>query len=166
MSAEPGKGLIGRQRRGTRPAAAIFAAIALALPVGGCGDDGASATDSEKAADAESLNAALGQELTAARAYAHGDSLLRGPLRTVGREFRAQAQEHADAITKAIRGLGSEAEAQPGELDYSEVRSQADFLAFAYGLENVALTGYLEAIPQLETPAPRVLAAALAANHA
>jgi bacterioferritin (cytochrome b1) len=166
VSAEPGKGLIGRQRRGGCRAVAVFAAVALALAVGGCGDDGASATDSEKAADAEILNAALDQELTAARAYAHGDELLRGPFRTVGREFRAQAQEHADAITKAIRGLGGEMEAEPGELDYSEVRSQADFLAFAYGLENVALTSYLEATPQLETPGPRVLAAALAASHA
>jgi bacterioferritin (cytochrome b1) len=166
VSAEPGKSLIGRQRRGTRRAVVVFAAVALALLAGGCGDDGASATDSEKAADAEILNAALSQELTAARAYAHGDELLRGPLRTVGREFRAQAQEHADAITKAIRGLGGEMEAEPGELDYSEVRSQADFLDFAYGLENVALADYLEATPKLETPGPRVLAAALAASHA
>ncbi len=159
-------GTVSRQRRGIRRVLAVLAAVALlALPIA-CGGGGGAATDSEKAADVEVLDAALAQELTAAEAYAHGGSLLRGPFAAVGREFRAQAQEHVDAITKAIRGLGGKAEAEPSELDYSGVKSQADFLAFAYGLENAALATYLDAAPRLETPAPRSLAASLASSHA
>lgn len=155
-----------RRRRGPRRAV-VLSLIALAALAAGCGRPGGGATtDAEKAADVEILNAALAQELTAAEAYGRGLPLLRGPLVAVGREFRAQAQEHADAIVKAIRGLGGATAAEPGEVDYSDVKGQAGFLALAYGLENAALAAYLEAAPRLQTAAPRTLAAALAASHA
>jgi rubrerythrin len=168
MGAKLGTMFVVRRRRcGARRAVAIFsAAVLLALAAVGCGDGDDAASDSEKAADVEILNAALAQELTAAEAYARGLPLLRGPLRAVGRGFRAQAQEHVNAITKAIRGLGGETDAEPGELDYSKVGSQTDFLDLAYGFENAALAAYLEAAPRLETSAPRTLAASLAASHA
>jgi len=153
-------------RRGTCRAAAVVAVLALASFAGaGCGGDDA-ATDSEKAADAEILNAVLAQELTAVDAYTRGLPLLRGRFLAVGREFHAQGQEHVDAITKAIRGLGGETEAEASELDNPDLKSQDDFLAFAYELENAALLSYLEAAPRLATPAPRSFATSLAANHA
>lgn len=165
MGAESGTHDNSRRRRGIRRAVAVLAAVALATLATGCGDDG-DPSESEKAADVEILNAALAQELTAAGAYARGLPLLRGPFAAVGREFRAQAQEHVNAIVKAIRGLGGETEAEAGELDYSGVESQADFLTLVYGLENAALAAYLEAAPRLVTEAPRTLAASLAAGHA
>jgi bacterioferritin (cytochrome b1) len=143
---------------------ATLGAIALLVLAAGCGGD--SPSDSEKAADVEILNAALAWELTIAAAYERGLPLLRGSNAGVGRALRAQAQEHADAITRSIRGLGGESEPEPDELDYSEVKGQADLLALAYELENAALAAYLEAAPRLETAAPRTLAAALAASHA
>lgn len=153
------------RRRGIGRAVVVLAALALATLAAGCGD-GDKPSDGEKAADVEVLNAALAQELTAANAYAHGLPLLGGPYVAVGREFRAQAQEHVDALTKAIRGLGGETDAEAGELDYSDVKGEDDFLTLAYGLENAALSVYLEAAPRLATEAPRTLAASLAASHA
>lgn len=137
--------------------------MALAALAPGCGGGPGEA---EKAADVEILDAALARELTAARAYARGLPLLRGRLVAVGRELRAHAQEHADAIAKAIRGLGGRSEAAPEEIDFAGVEGQAGFLTLAYELENAALAAYLEAAPRLATEAPRTLAAALAASHA
>jgi hypothetical protein len=149
------------QRSGTRRAAVLV--VLAAMLVAGCGDG---ASDSEKDFDLESLNAALAQELAAVDAYTRGLPLLHGRLYAVGREFRAQEREYVDAITKVIRGLGGEVDAEPTELDFSEVKSQADFLSLVYGLENAALDSDVDASPQLYTVAPRILAASLAAGHA
>lgn len=154
------------RRRGFGRAVCLFLAV-FALAATGCGKSGQGAkTDPEKGSDAELLNAALARELTALDAYTRGLPLLKGSLAAVGREFRAHEQEYANAITKAIRGLGGETEAEREELDFSEVASRADFLALVYELENAALATYLDAAPRLFTEAPRTLAASLAAGHA
>jgi rubrerythrin len=154
------------RRRGVRRAVLLLLAF-LALAALGCGKSGQGAeTDPEKGADAELLNAALAQELTALDAYTQGIPLLKGPLGAVGRQFRAHEQEYANAIVKAIRGLGGEMEGKPADLDFSEVKTQADFLTLAYELESAALAAYLDVAPQLFTAAPRTLAASLAAAHA
>ena len=154
------------RRRGTRRAVLLLLAF-LALAPLGCGKSGQGAeTDPEKGSDAELLNEALAQELTALDAYTHGLPLLKGPLHAVGRRFRAHEQEYANAITKAIRGLGGELDAEPTDLDLSEVKTQADFLVLAYELEGAALTASLDAAPRLFTAAPRTLAASLATGHA
>ena len=143
---------------------AVAAASFLAV---GCGNSGRGAeTDPEKASDAAILNAALAQELTVFRAYGRGLPLLRGRLRAAGREFRAQEQEYVDALTKAIRGVGGETDAEAGELDFSRTKGQAGFLALVYELESSALASDIEAVPRLFTAAPRTLAASLAAGHA
>lgn len=152
------------RRRGAARVAAFLAVAALATLAAGCGQE-ERASDEEKAADVAILNAALARELTVASAYARGEHLLRGPYRSAGREFRAQAQEHADALTKAIRGLGGEKDAEQEEVDFTGVASQSDFLGLVYGLENAALAAYLEAAPSLATEAPRTLAASIATSH-
>ncbi len=150
-----------------RTAAVLALCAATTLLACGCGKSGHGArTDPEKASDAAILNAALSQELTAVDAYARGRSLLRGRFRAVGREFRAQEQEYVDALTKAIRGVGGETDAEAGELDFAGVEGQAEFLALAYELESAALSSDLGAAPRLNTAAPRGLAASLAAGHA
>lgn len=152
-------------RRGFGRAAVI--AVALAVAASGCGDSGHGAeTDPEKGSDAAILNASLSRELTILSAYAHGRSLLRGAQRAVGRQLYAQEQEYVDAVTKAIRGLGGDTEAEAEELDFSQVKSQADFLGLAYELEGAALDSYVDKAAQLYTAAPRTLDAALAAGHA
>jgi Ferritin-like domain len=153
-------------RRGFGRAAAVIA-IALAIGAAGCGDSGHGAeTDPEKGADAAILNAALTRELTILSAYKQGRPLLRGAERPLLRRLYAQEGEYVDALTKAIRGLGGDTEAEAEELDFGQVKSQADVLRLAYELESAALDYYVDSAAQLYTAAPRTLDAALAAGHA
>jgi hypothetical protein len=157
---------VSRWRRGFGRVA-VFLVAAAALFAGGCGHKGhGAATDSEKAADVEILNVVLAQELTAVSAYERALPLMHGPMLAVGREFRGQDQAHVDALTKAIRGLGGETEAEASELEPPGPRTQADALVLAYEGENAALTAVMDAVPHLQATAPRGLAAALAADHA
>lgn len=132
--------------------------------VAGCGDDGPS--EDEKEFDLESLNAGLAQEMTMAEAYRLGLPHVHGSFQPVWRQLRAREQEYVDAATKAIRGLGGEVDAEPSELDLTEVKTQADYLTLAYELENAAVGFYIDNAPSLYTAAPRILASSLAAGHA
>lgn len=154
------------ERRGRCRAALLFLAL-LALLAPGCGKSGQGAeTNPEKGSDAELLNAALAQELTLLHAYTEASPLLEASFRPVGRQLRAHEQEYANAITKALRGLGGETEAEANEVDLTKLASEDEFLTLAYELENAAFVAYLDAAPRLFTDAPRTLAAALAAAHA
>jgi hypothetical protein len=158
---------LGRQRRGVCRAAVYFSACSLAILAAGCGSSGDGApAESEKAADAAVLDEALAQELTTVAAYRRGLALLHGPTLAVAAEFRGQDQAHVDALTKAIRGLGAEVEAEASELEAAGPRSRVDALVLAYEEENAALAQALDAAPSLRTPAPRTLVTALAASHA
>jgi rubrerythrin len=157
---------LSRWRRGLGRAA-VFLVLALAVLASGCGRSGhGAATDSEKAADVEVLNAALAQELTTVAAYERGIGLLHGPMLAVAREFRGQDQAHVDALTKAIRGLGGETEAEAGELEPPGPQGRRQALALAYEEENAALAQAQGDAAHLQSSAPRTLAAALAASHA
>jgi len=154
------------RRRGFGRVATVLA-LALTLAAYGCGDSGRGAeTNPEKGSDAEILNEALARELTVLDAYTRGRVLLRGPQRAVGRQLRAQEQEYADALTKAIRGLGGDTEAEPEALDLTGVKDEAGLLGLAYELESAALTFYEDSAAQLYMAAPRTLDASLAAGHA
>ena len=157
---------LSRWRRGLGRAA-VFLVAAVAILASGCGRSGHGAeTDSEKAADVEILNAALAQELTAVDAYQRGLAHLRGPMLVVARQFQGQDQAHVDALTKAIRGLGGETDAEAAELEPPGPRSQAEALVLAYEEENAALSQAQGDVAHLQLAAPRTLAAALAASHA
>jgi rubrerythrin len=156
---------ISSQRRGFGRVAVFV--VALAIAIAGCGRSGQGAsTDSEKAADVEVLNAVLSQELTAVDAYERGLALLRGRSLAVAEQLRGQDQAHLDAITRAIRGVGGETDAEAAEFEPPGPKSEEEALLLAYEEENASLGGALEAVPDLNTPAPRTLAAALAASHA
>jgi len=158
---------LSTRRRDICRAAVVFALAASALCAFGCGAGGHDATTAgEKAADVEVVNAALAQELTAIDAYTRSMGLLHGPMLAVGREFRGQDQEHVDALTKAIRGLGGEVEAEASEFEGPRPKSRPEALRLAYEEENVALAYYLDAERRLQTTAPRALAASIAASHA
>jgi hypothetical protein len=161
---------ISRRRRGFGRAAVILGALALgALPIvaGGCGRSGHGAsTDSEKAADVEVLDDVLSRELTTVDAYAEALPRLHGRALAIAREFQGQDQAHVDALTKAIRGVGGETEAEAEELEPPGPRNAEEALLFAYEGENAALGQALGSVPHLQTSAPRMLAAALAASHA
>jgi rubrerythrin len=156
---------LSRRRRGIGRVAVVFALLALALCASGCGGGGDAPAESEKAADAEILGGAFERELTAIDAYTRGLALLHGRALVLARELRGQNQEHVDALTKAMRGLGATVEAEAAELEGAG-RSQADALDLAYEQENAALAYYLDAVRHLQTTAPRALATSLAASHA
>jgi hypothetical protein len=156
---------ISRRRRDFGRAAANLSALTLALA--GCGRSGhGAATDSDEASDVEYLNTVLAQELTSVDAYERFLPLLRGRALAVAGQFRGQEQAHVDAVTKAIRGVGGETEAEASELEEPGPKTPEEALRFAYEEENAALGQALDAVPHLNTPAPRMLVAALAASHA
>jgi hypothetical protein len=144
----------------------VFLAV-LTVVVAGCGRSGhGAATDSDKASDVEVLNTVLAQELTLVDAYERLLPLLRGQALSVAGQFRGQDQAHVDALTKAIRGVGGETEAEATELEGPGPKTAEEALLVAYEEENAALAQALDAAPHLNTPAPRMLAASLAASHA
>jgi uncharacterized ParB-like nuclease family protein len=157
---------LSRRRRGIGRVVVFFVPLALALSMGGCGGGGHDATiESEKAADAEVLGGALERELTAVDAYTRGIGALHGQALALARELRGQDQEHVDALTKAMRGLGVATEAEAAELEGAG-RGAADALDLAYEQENAALAYYLDAVRRLQTTAPRALSTSIAASHA
>lgn len=149
--------------------AAVLLAVAAALSVAACGGGGSdndSTTSDEKAADAELVNAAIGRELTAIDVYDFGQPMLGAKAAAVGRQLSGQTQEHLNALTKAMRGLGGEIEAEKEELDFSEVKNETDFLVYAYEWEVAELAYYEDLVTKLETTAPRRLATEIAASKA
>ncbi|HEU4736249.1 MAG TPA: ferritin-like domain-containing protein [Solirubrobacterales bacterium] len=156
---------ISSQRRGLGRVAVVL--VALAIAVAGCGRSGQGAvTDSEKAADVEVLNVVLSQELTTVDAYERALALLRGRPRALAEQLRGQDQAHLDAINRAIRGVGGETDAEAAEFEPPGPKSEEEALLLAYEEENAALGEALDAVPNMNTSAPRTLAAALAASHA
>ncbi len=154
----------GRGRR--RAAPSLLLALLLAAVAIGCGGGGEAATsDSERAEDAAALNEALARELTLLDAYTRGRPLMRGELRALGRRFRAQQQEYADASVKAIRGLGERAEPPPEPVDLSEARTPRELLELLYGLEEAALAATIEDASRLHTVAPQSVNAWLASGR-
>jgi hypothetical protein len=157
--------VVSGRRRGFDRAVAILLAL-LAVGIGGCGGGGGGgATDPEKAADVAVLNDLLARELTAIEAYRGALPLLRGRALAVARELRGQDQAHVDALTKVIRGLGGEVEAEAAELQ-PPPKGRAAALTLAYEVENAALGDDLGAPARLRTPAPRSVTPAVAASHA
>jgi hypothetical protein len=157
---------LSRQRRGFGRAV-VFLVVVMAVLVSGCGKPGHGAeTDSEKAADVEVLNAILAQELTTIAAYEQVLPHLHGPMLAVAGRFREQDQVHLDALTKGIRGMGGETDAEADELEPPGPHNQAEALALAYEEENAALSGAQSGVAHLVFTAPRALASALAVSHA
>lgn len=165
MGLKQSKCLSGQRRGFGR--AVVFLVAALVVLASGCGRPGHGAeTDSEKAADVEVLNAILAQELTAVAAYDQVLSHVHGPMLAVVRSFREQDQVHVDALTKGVRGMGGETDAEADELEPPGPHNQAEALAFAYEEENAALSEAQSGVARLQFTAPRTLASALAASHA
>jgi rubrerythrin len=158
-------GFDGRRGFG-RAAPLLVALLSVALLAAGCGDSGHGAeTDPEKGSDAAILNQALARELTLLDVYTRGNRLLPERQRALGRRLRAEEQEYVDAITKAIRGLGGDTEAEKEEIDFGQVKGAPALPALATELEEAAVDFYVDEAAHLYTPAPRTLDAWLAAGH-
>lgn len=101
--------------------------------------------------DVRILNTALGAELEAIAAYAvgAGSGLLQKPSLDLALQFQGQHKEHADVLAQTVRKLGGtpvEAKARY-EFPTNQLKTQADVLGFAAGLEKGAVSAYLGAVP-------------------
>lgn len=156
---------ISSRRRGLGRAAVFFGVALLLLC--GCGRPGQGAkTDEDKASDVAHLNDFLERELTVLEAYEQVLPLLEGRALEVARRFQGQGQAHLDAITKAVRGIGGETDAEADELEPPLPKTERDALLLLYEAENGALELTLDSVPHILTTAASRLSAALAGSHA
>ena len=105
----------------------------------------------EGAGDVQILNTALGAELEAIAAYGVGaqSGLLQKPVLDLAVTFQGHHKEHADVLAKTIRKLGGKPVAAKAQYNFptDSLKSQADVLRFAAGLEKGAVSAYLGAVP-------------------
>ena len=154
-------------RGGAALRALVSLAVALALGLAACGGGGETTTVfKDKGGDAEALNEVLGRQLGAVEAYGRTLPLLHGAALAGAREFRAQEQEHVDAIVKALHGLGEKAVPETEAIEGDGLKTEADALAFLYELESASVAYDLRAISHLTYPWPRSLLGSIAANQA
>lgn len=111
----------------------------------------AGASPAQTEADLRILNTALGAEHEAVAAYQVGaeSGLLGKDVLAVALAFQGHHKEHAQALAGAVRKLGGKAvEARTRyAFPVENLKSQADVLRFAAGLERGAISAYLGAVP-------------------
>jgi hypothetical protein len=160
----PNRIMRGRVARRALLLGALAALLAGAL--GGCGGGGGSSGTTDKERDARTLNEILGRQLAAVAAYGQVLPTLHGADQAAAQQFRAQEQEHVDATTKTLRGIGGEADPPAETIETSELKTRADSLEFLYEMESATLDAELGAVGKLTVDWPRPLLASMAANQA
>ncbi len=151
--------------------AAMLSAGAVALLAGR--DSLAQAAKSAPGAaegDVRILNAALGAELEAIAAYQVGaeSGLLSAGAKTIALQFQGHHREHADVLAKTVRKLGGQATDVKSRYDFptDKLKSEADVLRFAAGLERGAVSAYLNAVPLFNDRALAQAAASILGDEA
>jgi len=111
----------------------------------------AAGTRSDSAQDARILNTALGAELEAIAAYQLGadSGLLHKPVRDLALVFQGHHRSHADLLAATVSKLGGKPVSAKPEYRFptERLKTQADVLRFAAGLEQGAVSAYLGAVP-------------------
>jgi rubrerythrin len=115
------------------------------------GRDALAAKSGDKSSDTNILNTALAAELEAIAAYQVGaeSGLLQKPVLDLAVTFQGHHKEHAEVLAKTIQKLGGKAVAAKSKYTFpvEKLKSQADVLRFAAGLEQGAVSAYLGAVP-------------------
>ncbi|HET9592824.1 MAG TPA: ferritin-like domain-containing protein [Solirubrobacterales bacterium] len=142
-------------------AVAVLAAAGLSA----CGGS-SSAGAGDKERDVRVLNEILGRQLAAVAAYSQVLPHLHGAELAAARQFRAQEQEHVDATTKTLRGIGGEADPPAETIEADNLNTRADSLGFLYEMESATLDAELSAVGKLSADWPRPLLGSMAANQA
>lgn len=131
---------------------ATLSATAVAL-ITGC-KTMAAATQTSAAnmeGDVRILNTAIAAEHEAVAAYQVGaeSGLLKKPLLNLAVQFQGHHKEHIAALSKAVTQFGGTPASAKARYDFpvSKLKSQADVLRFAAGLEKGAVSAYLGAVP-------------------
>ena len=144
----------GVARRGFMRAAgtATLSATAVAL-IAGCESMAQSqyAAAGSTAGDIRILNTAIAAEHEAVAAYAvgAGSGLLKKPVLALAVQFQGHHKEHVDVLAKTVTKLGGRPATAKSKYDFpvSKLKTQADVLGFAAGLEKGAVSAYLGAVP-------------------
>lgn len=159
------------RRRALAGSGLVLSAAAVAL-LGG--RDALAAGTKAGAADAEAdvriLNTALGAEYEAVAAYQVGaeSGLLGKDVLGVAVAFQGHHKEHAAAIAATVQKLGGQAVAAKAKYGFpvEKLKSQADVLRFAAGLERGAISAYLGAVPLFADKALAQVAASILGDEA
>ncbi len=126
-----------------------LSAGAVLLLAGCAGDKAAMAAD--PANDVNILNSALGAEQEAIAAYQVGaeSGLLSKPVLDLAVQFQGHHKEHAEVLAKTVSDLGGTPHEAMATYDFpvEQLKSEADVLRFAAGLEKGAVSAYLGAVP-------------------
>jgi len=154
LSTTPDRGLHSPARRTflSRTGAATLSASAVALIVGceSMAKDQMASSDGMKA-DIDILNTAVAAEHEAIAAYQVGaeSGLLQKPVLDLAVQFQGHHKEHADVLAGAVAQLGGTPAQPMAKYDFpvDTLKSQADVLRFAAGLEQGAASAYLGAVP-------------------
>jgi hypothetical protein len=144
------------------------AACLIAFVAIGCGGGGGGGATSagEKERDAKLLNDVLGRQIAVAKTYEEVLPTLAGRDRPMAQQFLAQEQEHLDATTKTLRGMGVKAEPSEETIEPSELKTWADSLEFLYETESATTDFELSVVGKLNAGSQRPLIASMAANQA
>ena len=172
----------GAKRRGLAAMAVAVAVVAIAgcggggttsAPRGAGASTGATSQDvstptpaAAPSPDGELLDKVLARQEGAVAAYAEVIPRLSPRFAHMAAYFRAQEQEHVDAVVKALRGIGAPAGTGPEEIEVGETKTDEERLVFLYELEGATIDEELSAISRLEAPWPRSLLASTVANQA
>jgi rubrerythrin len=120
--------------------------------------------------DVRILNTALGAEQEAIAAYQVGaeSGLLSAGVKSVALQFQGHHKEHADAIAATVKKLGGTAVSPKAKYSFpvEKLKSEADVLRFAAGLEQGAVSAYLGAVPVFSDRALAQVAASILGDEA
>lgn len=101
--------------------------------------------------DVRILNTALGAEHQAVAAYQVGaeSGLLEKKVLDLAVQFQSQHKEHVEVLAKTIKKLGGKPVDALAKYTFptDKLKTQADVLRFAAGLEQGAVSAYLGAVP-------------------
>jgi hypothetical protein len=142
------------------------AADAAPTPSSSTPGDAASAPAAAEAADAEALDKVLGRQEAAIVAFAKVIPDLAPRGARMAAYFRAQEQEHVDAVLKAMRGLKIDAEPREETIEPGDLKTERERLEFLYAIESATIDEELSAISSLEASWPRSLLASTVADQA
>ncbi|MEO7152459.1 MAG: ferritin-like domain-containing protein [Burkholderiaceae bacterium] len=121
-------------------------------------------------ADVRILNTALGAEYEAVAAYQIGaeSGLLAKDVLGLAVAFQGHHKEHAAAIAATVHKLGGQPIAAKPKYSFpvDKLKSQADVLRFAAGLEKGAISAYLGAVPLFADKALAQVAASILGDEA
>lgn len=120
--------------------------------------------------DVSILNAALASEFEAIAAYQVGadSGLLSGSVKPLALQFQGHHKAHADVLAGTVHKLGGKPVVAKAKYDFplEKLKSEADVLQFAAGLEKGAVSAYLGAVPRFDDRALSRAAASILGDEA